>query len=40
VKDIRIESFLSDLFFIGIESEGLWVEGKETCDKFDWDGDV
>jgi hypothetical protein len=40
VKDIRIESFLSDLLFIGIESEGLWVEGKETGDKCDWNDDV
>jgi len=40
VKDIRMESFVSDLFFTGIESEGFWVEGKEIYDKFDWDGDV
>jgi hypothetical protein len=38
VKDIRIESFLSDLLFIGIENEGLWVEGKEIYDICDWDG--
>ena len=47
VKDVRIESFLSNLLFGGIDSElqteGFWVEGKETimrCDKCGWDGDV
>ena len=32
VKDISFESFVSDLLFIGIDSEiqseGVWVEGK------------
>jgi len=46
VKGIGIESFVSGLLFIGIDSEiqkkELWVEGKETmrCDKCGWDGDV
>jgi hypothetical protein len=47
VKDISFESFLSNLFFIGIDSEiqreGSCVEGKETimrCDTCGWNGDV
>jgi len=46
VKGIGIESFVSGLLFIGIDSEiqreGVWVEGKETmrCDTCGWDGDV
>ena len=47
VNDISIESFMSNLLFIGIESEiqreGVWVEGKETkmrCDTCGWDDDV
>jgi hypothetical protein len=47
VKDINFESFLSNLLFIGvyseIQSEGCWVEGKETimeCDTYGWNGDV
>ena len=47
VKDISIKSFVSNLLFIGIETEmkgdGVWVEEKETimrCDKCGWDGDV
>jgi len=51
VKDISIESFLSNLLFIGIDSEmqreGVWVEGKGTglsgkmrCDRWSWDGNV
>jgi len=35
VKDISFESFVSDLLFIGIDSEiqseGVWVEGKGFC---------
>lgn len=34
VNDIRLERFLSNSLFIGIDSEiqrvGVWVEGKET----------
>jgi hypothetical protein len=34
VKDISLESFVSDLLIIGIDSEvrkeGVWVEGTET----------
>jgi hypothetical protein len=47
VKDISIESFVSKLLFIEIDSEiqseGVWVEGKQTvmrCDTLGWDGDV
>jgi hypothetical protein len=51
VKDISLESFVSDLLIIGIDSEiqkeEMWVEGTETklsdIMKFDmcgWDGDV
>jgi hypothetical protein len=46
VKDISLEGFLSNLMFIviesEIESEGLWVEGKETvrCVTCGWIGGV
>ena len=48
MKEIRLESFLSDLLLIGIDSEvqsdGVWVEGKETQQsgimRCGWDGDV
>ena len=47
VKDISIESFISNLFFIRIEIEmngdGVCVEEKETImrsNKCGWDGNV
>jgi predicted sulfurtransferase len=46
VKGIRLESFVSDLLFIGfdneIQREGVLVKWKETvrCDTCGWDGDV
>ena len=47
MKDISIESFLSNLFFNVIEIEtkgdGVLVEEKGTikrCDRFGWNGDV
>jgi hypothetical protein len=46
VKDISLESFVSDLLFIGIQREiqreCVWAEGKGTvsCDTCDWDGEV
>jgi hypothetical protein len=46
VKDIRLESFLSDLLFIVIENEiqraGFWAEGKGImrCDTCGWDGEI
>jgi hypothetical protein len=46
VKGISLERFVSDLLFVGIESdiqsEGVWVEGKETmrCNTCGSNGDV
>jgi hypothetical protein len=46
VKDISIESFVSDLLFIGIhieiQREGVWAEGKRkmSCDICARDSDV
>jgi len=42
VKGIGIESVLSGLLFVGLQREGVWVEGKETmrCDTCGWDGNI